>query len=156
MRSSRLKWLYVRFFVNFFIQVIITFLVLLQRYLEDSVILDKLKIVRSKILGKFERLTLFVVIKRVDANLWDFVFAADKLDSPDNLKIIADIIRKELDKNEMINFSRIVLLDSTDSFAKNFNSTFTVCDENGCVTVNGGQINNIRIKEAYLFFSKNS
>lgn len=122
----------------------------------DSVILDKLKIVRSKILEKFEKLTLFVIIKRVDANLWDFVFAADKLDSPDNLKIIADIIRKELDKNEMINFSRIVLLDSTDSFAKNFNSTFTVGDENGCVTVNGGQINNIRIKEAYLFFSKNS
>jgi hypothetical protein len=119
-------------------------------------ILEKLKIVRAKVLEKFEKLSLFVVIKRVDVHLWDFVFAGEKLDTPDNLKIIADIIRKELDKNEMIHVSRVVLLNSTDPFAKNFNSTFSVGDKNGCVTINDSQINNIRIKEAYLFFSKNN
>jgi len=119
-------------------------------------ILEKLKIDRAKVLEKFEKLSLFVVIKRVDVHLWDFVFAGEKLDTPDNLKIIADIIRKELDKNEMIHVSRVVLLNSTDPFAKNFNSTFSVGDKNGCVTINDSQINNIRIKEAYLFFSKNN
>ena len=122
----------------------------------ESNILEKLKLVRSKALEKFEKLSLFVVIKRVDVNLWDFVFAGEKLDNPDNLKTVADIVRKELDKNEIINISRIVLLDSTDPFVKDFNSTFTVGDGNGCMTINDSQINNIRIKEAYLFFSKNS
>jgi ribonuclease HII len=122
----------------------------------ETNILEKLKIVRSKILGKFERMSLFVVIKRGDVNLWDFVFAAEKLDNPENLKTIADIVNKELNKNEIINISRLVLLDSTDPFAKIFNSTFSVGDENGYMTITDSQINNIRIKEAYLFFSKSN
>jgi len=119
-------------------------------------ILEKLKTVRSKVIEKFDRLSLFVVIKRVDVNLWDFVFASEKLDNPENLKVIADIISKELDRNEIISISRVVLLDSTDPFAKNFNSTFNVGDGNGYMTISDSQINNIRIKEAYLFFSKNT
>jgi hypothetical protein len=117
--------------------------------------LEKLKNVRKEVLNKFEGLLLFVVIKRADANLWDFVFAGDKLDQSDNLKVIADIILKELDKNELVSVSRVVLLNSDDPFARNFNSTFSVGDGNGWMTIIDGQINNIRIKEAYLFFSRN-
>jgi len=118
--------------------------------------LEKLKIVRKEVLDKFGKLLLFVVIKRADANLWDLVFAGDKLDQSDNLKTIADIVRKELDKNEMVSISKLVLLNSNDPFAEDFNSTFSVGDGNGWMTIVNGQINNVHIKEAYLFFSRNA
>jgi len=121
----------------------------------EKITLEKLKNVRTEALKKFGTLSLFVVIKRVDVNLWDFVFAGEKLDQSENLKTIADIVNKELDKNEIITVARLVLLNSNDPFAKNFNSTFSVGDNNGWMTITDGQINNIRIKEAYLFFSKN-
>ena len=120
----------------------------------ETNILEKLKTVRAEVLKKFNTLSLFVVIRRVDANLWDFVFAGEKLDQPNNLKLIADIVNKELNANEIISISRLVLLNSEDQFAKNFNSAFSVGDNNGYLTINDGQINNIHIKEAFLFFSK--
>lgn len=116
--------------------------------------LEKLKKVRAEAIKKFDGLSLFVVIKRVDTNLWDFVFAGKKLDNSDNLKPMAEIVSKGLDKNEAMNVSRVVLLNSEDPFAMNFNSAFSIGDENGYATIKDSQINNIHIKEAYLFFSK--
>lgn len=116
--------------------------------------LEKLKKVREEVLKKFEELSLFVVIRRIDANLWDFVFAGEKMDQPTNLKPLVEMINKELNDNEIINISRLVLLNSDDLFAKNFNSTFNVDNKNGYLTIKDSQINNVGIKEAYLFFSK--
>lgn len=120
----------------------------------DPNTLEKLKKVREEVIKKFETLSLFVVIKKADVNQWDFVFAGDKLDNSENLKPIAEIINKELDKNEIINVARMVLLNSSDPFAKNFNATFKVGNNNGYLTINDSQINNIPIKEAYLFLSR--
>lgn len=116
--------------------------------------LEKIKIIRENVIKIFETLSLFVVIKKTEVNQWDFVFAGNNLDDSKNLKVIAEIINKELNENEIINVARLVLLNSEDPFAKNFNSTFKVGSDNGYLTINDGQINNISIKEAYLFFSK--
>ncbi len=61
------------------------------------------------------------------------------------------MISKELDKNEIVNISKLVLLNSENPFVRDFNSTFSVGKENGYVTVKDKQISNVRIKEAYLF-----
>lgn len=116
--------------------------------------LDKLKDVRDDVLELFKNLSLFVVIKRVDINLWDFVFAAPRLDQPENLKPIAEIVRKRLDKSEIVNISRLVLLNTDAPFVKDFNLAFSVGDKNGYTTIKDSQINNIQIKEAYLYLSR--
>ena len=88
----------------------------------ESTTLEKLKAVRTKVLEKFEKLSLFVAIKRTDSNFWDLVFAAENMDSAENFKIIADIVNVVLDTNEIITISKLVLLNTDDSFVRDFTS----------------------------------
>src|SRR3989344_3567990 len=99
-----------------------------------------------------KRLSLFVTIQREDSNLWDLVMGGENLDSQENLIEIIDIINRILDRNEIVIFSKLVLLNSTDSFVRNFNTAFRTT--NGDLEIQNSKINNISIKHAYLFYSR--
>ena len=97
-------------------------------------------------------ISTFVIVKRDDTSLWDIIIGGSNLDTQENLVQIANIIKKHLIPNELRDFSRIVLLNSTDNFINNLRRTFSV--EHGDMELQNAQINNIFIKHAYLLFSK--
>ncbi|MFA6392727.1 MAG: hypothetical protein WCW54_01415 [Candidatus Paceibacterota bacterium] len=97
-------------------------------------------------------ISTFVIIKRDDTSLWDIVIGGHNLDNQENLIQIADILKKSLLPNELRDFSRIVLLNSTDNFISNLRKTFSL--EHGSMELQNAQINSIFIKHAYLLFSK--
>ena len=97
-------------------------------------------------------ISTFVIIKRDDTSVWDIVIGGPNLDTQENLIQIANIFKKFLEPNELRDFSRIVLLNSTDNFITNVRRAFSV--ENGDVKIQNTQINNIFIKDAYLLYSK--
>lgn len=113
---------------------------------------QKLKKILEKIL-ETKKLSLFVAIKKEDDNLWDLVIGGENLDNQDNLQEIIKIINKELNKNEVILFARLVLLNSNDFFVKNFNLAFGA-ESGSDMEIYNSQINNIMIKQACLFYSK--
>jgi hypothetical protein len=112
---------------------------------------EKLKNILTEVL-KTKPLSLFVVIKREDANLWDLVMSGSNLDSQENLNEIIKIINKNLERNEVVLLSKLVLLNSSDPFVKNFNNAFSV--DGGDMEILNAQINNVFIKQAFLFYSK--
>lgn len=97
-------------------------------------------------------ISVFLIIKRGDEALWDIVMGGTNLDSQDNLNQIANVFKKKLLPNDLRNFSRIVLLNSTDSFVKNIRQLFVT--ENSDIEIIDTQINDIFIKRAYLLYSK--
>ena len=113
--------------------------------------INKLGTALSEMRNVFD-VSTFVIIKRDDVVLWDIVIGGTNLDTQENLVQIADIIKKYLLPNELREFSRIVLLNSTDNFISNLRRTFSV--ESGDMELKNAQINNIFIKHAYLLYSK--
>ncbi|HSR89265.1 MAG TPA: hypothetical protein VLK22_02580 [Candidatus Udaeobacter sp.] len=118
----------------------------------NDIILKKLRSILDEILIP-KKITLFVVIKRDDSDLWDLVIGGEQLDNQVNLSELAELINKRLDRNEIILFSRLVLLNSTDLFVKNFNQVFSM-ETSGSMEIQNSQINNVFIKQAYLLYSK--
>jgi len=95
-----------------------------------------------------KRLSLFVTIQREDSNLWDLVMGGENLDSQENLIEIIDIINRILDRNEIVIFSKLVLLNSTDSFVRNFNTAFRTT--NGDLEIQNSKINNMGEQQKVL------
>jgi len=99
-----------------------------------------------------KNISTFVIVKRADSSLWDIVIGGVSLDTQENLVQIANILKKFLTPNDLKEFSRIVLLNSTDSFISNLRKTFSL--EQGDMELQNTQINNILINHAYLLYSK--
>ncbi len=118
----------------------------------DITIIDKLKGLLSKIISLGKRISLFVVIQREDANTWDLMIGGDKLDTKENLDLITANINKIFEKNEIVLFSRLILLDSDHSFLNSINRAFAI--EGGSVRIENTRIGNVFIKNSYLFYSK--
>ena len=55
-------------------------------------------------------------------------------------------------EEEILNFPRLVLLNSDNVFAKSINKAFAT--EGGDIRIKNSQINDIFIKDAYLLYSK--
>ncbi len=117
----------------------------------EKEIINKLSNSLNEIRNTFS-ISVFLIIKRSDDALWDIVIGGVNLDSQDNLTQIANIFKKSLLPNDLRNFSRIVLLNSTDNFVKNIRLAFSI--ENSDMELVNAQINDIFIKHAYLLYSK--
>lgn len=118
----------------------------------DITIIDKLKGLLSKIISLRKKISLFAVIQQEDANTWDLVIGGDKLDTKENLDLIAANVNKIFEKNEIVLFSRLILLNSDHSFLNSINRAFVV--KGGSVKIENTRIGNVLIKNAYLFYSK--
>ncbi|XOA43037.1 MAG: hypothetical protein ACKKMO_01015 [Candidatus Nealsonbacteria bacterium] len=118
----------------------------------DVTIIDKLKGLLSKIISLGKKISLFVVVQQEDSNTWDLVIGGNKLDTKGNLDLITANIKKIFEKNEIVLFSRLILLNSDHSFLNSINRAFAI--ENGSLKIENTRIDNVLIKNAYLFYSK--
>jgi len=117
----------------------------------STIIITKLKELFGIILSE-QRISLFIVIQRGDANMWDIVIGGDCLRTKKNIDSILKIINRIFKKNEIILFSRLILLNLDNSFLNSINQTFSA--EGGSIKIENTRINKILIKNAYLFYSK--
>ena len=72
---------------------------------------------------------LFTLIQREDTDLWDLIVSADWIkikNQKETLEDISKVMKKYLDKNDLINISRIILLDPNELFVKNINRAFHI------------------------------
>lgn len=120
----------------------------------EEAILKKTKIILEELLKKDSNISLFAILKVNETNSWDFVVAGKNLNpTPDNLKWVADIVRKELSPNEAIVVSRLVLLPSINTFVKNMNSAIEVEKNANYMKIENYQASNILVKEGYVIYS---
>ena len=119
----------------------------------DITIIEKLKGLLSKITLLKKRISLFAIIQREDADTWDLVVGGENLRTKENLDLIIKITKKIFEKDEIIRFPRLILLNSNHPLLNSINRAFAV--EGGAVKIENTRIDNIFLKNAYLFYSKN-
>jgi len=119
----------------------------------DITIIEKLKGLLSEITLLKKRISLFAVIQREGADTWDLVVGGDNLRTKENLDLIIKITKKIFEQDEIIRFPRLILLNSNHSLLNSINRAFSV--EGGAVKIENIRIDNIFLKNAYLFYSKN-
>jgi hypothetical protein len=121
----------------------------------NEVILNKIKgIIQNEIFKQNPNISLLALLKIETINSWDFVLAGKELDATaDNLKWVADILRKELSPNEIISLSRLVLLRAENSFVQSINSTIEVSKDSNYMRIENYQIGKLLINEGYVMYS---
>jgi hypothetical protein len=117
----------------------------------DREIINKLSEVTNELRNEFS-ISIFLIIKREDNSLWDIVIGGEKLDTQENLIKIANYFQKKLPASQLKNFSRVVLLNSTEKFVDGIKRAFSV--ESGDVEIKDSQVNEVFINHAYLLYSK--
>lgn len=98
---------------------------------------------------------LFALFLREDSeNKWDLIISATWFlnDEKKTLDYVIDKIKSKINKNEIINLSRIVLLKPNDPFVLNINSII-VC-EHSITEFSSCVLNNMHIKHAFIITSK--
>jgi len=105
-----------------------------------------------KMVQEEHNVSLMVALKPDDSNLWDLVLGGQELDNQDYLKKFIALLNKILVKEDLIQFSRMVLINSDASFTTNFTGAFQV--EGSDVELKNTRIDNVFIKEAHIFYSK--
>lgn len=116
-------------------------------------ILKKSISIQNKLLDIKSDIFLFAFLKLEGNNSWDVVLAGKNLNpNPENFKWVTDVFKTELNDNEMATISRIVLLPSTNSFARAMTTSFEVTRDAGYMRIENPQINNVAIKEGYIIY----
>jgi len=118
----------------------------------EITIIEKLRGLLSTILSLKKEISLFAVIKRKDTDTWDLVIGGNDLRTKENLRLIIRIMRKQFDKNEILKFPRLILLNSNHPFLDSINKAFSM--EGGLAEIIDTKIYNVFIKNAYLLYSK--
>lgn len=114
-------------------------------------VIKKFEEVLGKLLSENWAISFFAVIQQADTNRWDIVIGGDNIENAENTKAIAKIISNSLAREELVLFSRLVLLNSTNPFIKNITRSFRV---SGRIKIAGSTINNVFLKNAVILYSK--
>ncbi|MCP4350166.1 MAG: hypothetical protein GY795_32215 [Desulfobacterales bacterium] len=97
---------------------------------------------------------LFGLFQREESvNIWDVVASSNWIgnDTKEPLKYIADKIQSRLTSDEMLDLSRIVLLEPSNRFVVDVNNEF--CTEHRIITSVEDVFNGIPMKKAYIITS---
>jgi hypothetical protein len=97
-------------------------------------ILDKLKLALSDLEEKHGRILVFILFLRGDSpDRWDLVVAAPWLDSGsvESYKIVATKVQNTLSSKEIVQLSRVVILDADDPAVQFLQDSYTV--SNGAI-----------------------
>jgi len=119
----------------------------------DITIIEKLETVLVKIRKLSMAISLFAFVQREDTSTWDLVIGGKDIETKDNFDLIAKIIRETLNKNEIVEVPRLVLLNSNHPFLVGINRAFDV--EGKPAKLENIGIDKFFIQTAYLFYSKN-
>lgn len=98
---------------------------------------------------------LFALFLREDApNKWDLLVAADWIDRDKSnaIKYLAKRVQHILSKKELLQLSRIVIIEESNPALAAFNSAFHV--EHGSTEIQNSNLFGLQINHAYLITSK--
>ncbi len=118
----------------------------------DQIIIEKLNKALEDIIEKFVVLNFFGILKREGQETWDILISGSNItDKPEVASQIIRIIQKYILKEEIVNFSRLVILKQDNVFIKAFTSLFKI--KNGSTRISKTKVNNLMIDEAIVFYS---
>lgn len=100
---------------------------------------------------------LFGLFLREDSanNKWDLLVSAGWVEENkyESLKIISQKIRDHLENHELVNLSRIVLLEDNNPELEAFSQTLNI--EHGCVEIKKEDFFGLEIRQAFIITSRN-
>ena len=118
-------------------------------------IVDKLLAVEAELSEERDEFNLFALFLREDAgNKWDLLVSADWVseNKADSIKLIAQRVQEKLETNELLNLSRIVVIDVENPALESFHRA--VSEEHGSVEINSGIFFGLHIKRAIVISSR--
>jgi len=118
-------------------------------------LIDKLIKVEKDISDEKGQFLLFALFLREDApNLWDLMIAANWVEKnkAESLKYISAYLNKNLKPDELINLSRIVLIDSDNPALGAIHKAIHI--EHGSAEIKDSNFFGLKIKHAHLITSK--
>lgn len=118
-------------------------------------IVEKLARVEREVALEKGEFNFFAVVLREDApDLWDLLVAAPwiEMDKKAAIKYIADRVRSVLTPEELMNLSRIVLIDQDNQALRALQETFHV--EESIVDVQDSVLFGLPIRHAYIIASR--
>lgn len=117
--------------------------------------IDKFREIESSLSQEKGDFNLFALFLREDsANKWDLLVSADWVvgNKSDSLKIIAKKIQEHLDKKDLVNLSRIVLIEDDNPALDAFNRAISV--EHGSAEIKESNFFGLQIKHAFIITSR--
>jgi hypothetical protein len=118
--------------------------------------IEKYKVIRDRIMKEKGDLTFFGLILREDApGTWDLVISAPWAESDQlaALQLISDIVKAELDLAELLQLSRVVILERESPVLHAFLSALPV-KENSVAEFRESMVGGIRFRHAYILEAK--
>jgi hypothetical protein len=106
----------------------------------------------SKERGEFNLFALF--LREDSANKWDLLVSADWIENnkSEALQVISQKIQKHLDKKELVDLSRIVLIKENNPALEAFHKAISV--EHGNAEIQEGTFFGLNIKHAFIITSR--
>lgn len=117
--------------------------------------IEKFRVIESTLSEEKGEFNLFALFLREDsANKWDLLVSADWIEDnkSDSLQVIARKIQDHLDKKELVNLSRIVLIEDDNPALEAFHKAVSV--EHGSAEIQDSNFFGLQIKHAFIITSR--
>ena len=120
-----------------------------------SKVVEALKEIERELSDKKGAFTLFAVFERQDIpSRWDLVVAAPwvERDNEQALRLLAEELKQRLPTNELVRFSRIVLLDPSDASVRAITSEHSV--EHGRIEIDEAHHYGLPVERGYVITAR--
>ncbi len=120
-------------------------------------IIQKFKTIEKELSNERGSFNLFALFLREEsANKWDLLVSADWIlaDKAESLKLVTKKIQHHLDKKELVNLSRVVLIDENNPALEAFQSAVNV--EHGSAEIQDSNFFGLQIKHAFVITSRSN
>lgn len=117
--------------------------------------IDKFKEIESSLSEEKGEFNLFALFLREDsANKWDLLVSADWIEGnkSDSLQLIAQKVQEHLEKKELLNLSRIVLIEDDNPALEAFQNAVSV--DHGSAEIRESHFFGLNIKHAFVITSR--
>ena len=117
--------------------------------------IDKYIEIEKELSKRYGPFNLFALFLREDsAGKWDILVASDWIEQNkrESMRLIAGFLQEHLDKDELINISRIVLIEDSNPALSAFQSEMNI--ERGNIEVKNRNLFGLPIKHAYIITSR--
>jgi hypothetical protein len=118
-------------------------------------IIEKFKTIEKELSEEKGEFNLFALFLREDsANKWDLLVSADWIieNKSETLKLITNKVQEHLEKKELVNLSRIVLIEENNPSLEAFHRAINV--EHGSTEIRDRNFFGLQIKHAIIITSR--